>query len=96
MATLNSARSSITQIDQAIAVVAQQRGDLGAALNQLASTLSYTEIEIEQIQASEAAIGDADFASEVSQFSRASIVSQTATAMLAQANVLPANALALL
>ena len=60
------------------------------------SISSYTEIEIEQIQASEAAIGDADFASEVSQFSRASIVSQTATAMLAQANVLPANALALL
>jgi flagellin len=96
VATISSARSSITSIDQAITRVSQQRGELGAFQNRLAFTISYTENEIENIQASEASISDADIASEVTDFTRAQILSQAATAMLAQANVLPQNALALL
>ena len=83
-------------MDGAITAVAQQRGDLGAFQNRLAFAISYTENEIENIQASEASISDADIASEVTSFTRAQILSQAATAMLAQANVLPQNALALL
>ena len=96
VATITSARTAITSIDEAITAVSQQRGDLGAFQNRLAFTISYTENEIENIQASEASISDADIAMEVTEFSRAQILSQAATAMLAQANVLPQNALALL
>ena len=96
VATLTTSRSPITALDNAIVEVAQQRGDLGAYQNRLNFTISYTENEIENIQASEASISDADIAEEVTSFTRAQILSQAATAMLAQANVLPQNALALL
>ena len=96
VATISTSRTTITQIDQAILAVSQQRGDLGAFQNRLNFTIAYTENEIENIQASEASISDADIAAEVSSFTRAQILSQAATAMLAQANVLPQNALSLL
>ena len=96
VATISGARTAITSLDEAITAVSQQRGELGAFQNRLAFTISYTENEIENIQASEASISDADIAMEVTEFSRAQILSQAATAMLAQANVLPQNALALL
>ena len=96
VSTISNARSSITVVDQAIAEVAQQRGDLGAFQNRLSFAISYTENEIENIQASEASISDADIAAEVTSFTRAQILSQAATAMMSQANVLPQNALALL
>jgi len=96
VATISTSRTSITFLDQAITAVAQQRGDLGAFQNRLAFTIAYTENEIENIQASEASISDADIASEVTEFTRSQILSQAATAMLAQANVLPQNALSLL
>ncbi len=96
VATIGDSRTAITALDQAITAVAQQRGDVGAFQNRLAFSISYTENEIENIQASEASISDADIAAEVTSFTRAQILSQAATAMLAQANVLPQNALALL
>ena len=96
VASIGTSRTSITQLDIAITEVSQTRGDVGALQNRLAFTIGYTENEIENIQASEASISDADIAEEVTQFTRAQILSQAATAMLAQANVLPQNALALL
>ena len=96
VATLNSSRSSISQIDEAINKVSGQRGDLGAVMNRLAFTISFTENSIENIQNSEASISDADIAYEVSRFTRAQVLSQASTAMLAQANVLPQTALSLL
>ena len=96
VATLNDSRSAITFIDLAITEVASQRGDLGAFQNRLNFSIAYTENEIENIQASEASISDADVAAEVTSFTRAQILSQAATAMLSQANVLPQNALSLL
>lgn len=96
VATLNSSRSSISQIDEAINKVSGQRGDLGAWMNRLAFTISFTENSIENIQNSEASISDADIAFEVSKFTRAQVLSQASTAMLAQANVVPQTALSLL
>ena len=96
VATLLSARGSISQIDQAIDKVSRQRGDLGAFMNRLAFTISFTENSIENIQSSEGSISDADIAEEVSQFTRAQVLSQAATAMLAQANAVPQQALSLL
>ena len=94
--TLESAREAITHLDQAINKVSNQRGDIGAYINRLAFTIAWTENSIENIQNSEASISDADIAAEVSAFTRAQILSQTATAMLAQSNVVPQTALSLL
>ena len=96
IATISTARTALTSIDQAIGQVAKQRGNLGAFQNRLGFAVAYTENEVENITASESAISDADIAGEVSDFTRSQILSQAATAMLAQANVLPQNALALL
>jgi flagellin len=96
VAALSTSRETITLIDEAITSVSQQRATLGALQNRLDFTISYTGNQIENIQASEASISDADIAAEVTSFTRAQILSQAATAMLAQANVLPQNALALL
>lgn len=96
VATLDTSRSAIADIDQAITKVSNQRGDLGAFMNRLAFTISFTENEIENIQNSEASISDADIAEEVTAFTRAQILSQAATSMLAQANVVPQSALSLL
>jgi len=96
VATMDTARTAITSIDQAVNTVANQRGDIGAWMNRLTFTTAYTENEIENIQNSEASISDADVASEVTSFTRAQILSQAATAMLAQANAVPQTALSLL
>jgi flagellin len=94
--TLNASRASISKIDQAINKVSSQRGDLGALQNRLAFTISFTENAIENIQNSEASISDADIAFEISRFTRAQVLSQASTAMLAQANIIPPAALQLL
>jgi flagellin len=65
-------------------------------MNRLAFTVSFTENSIENIQNSENSISDADIADEVSRFTRAQVLSQASTAMLAQANVVPQTALQLL
>mgnify|MGYP003571926911 CR=1 FL=1 len=96
IAALSGAQSSITSVDLAITRVAQQRGDLGAFQNRLAFNIRANENAVENIQASESAIRDADIAAEVSAFTRAQILVQSGTALLAQANVLPQNALSLL
>lgn len=96
VATLAASRGSITQIDQAINKVSGTRGDLGAWMNRLGFTISFTENEIENIQSSESSISDADVAEEVSKFTRAQVLSQAATAMLAQANAVPQTVLQLL
>ncbi len=96
VANLSSAQTAITSIDNAIGNVAQQRGDLAAFQNRLAFNIRSNENSIENIQASESSIRDADIASEVSSFTRAQILVQSGTALLAQANLLPQNPLSLL
>lgn len=96
VATINTSRSAISQIDQAITNVSNVRGDLGALMNRLSFTVSFTENEIENIQSSESSISDADVADEVANMTRSQILSQAATAMLAQANAVPQTALQLL
>ena len=96
VANLESARGAITRIDTAILAVARQRGDLGAVQNRLSFTTRNLENAIENLQAAESAIRDADVATEISAFTRSQILTQAATAMVAQANALPQNALQLL
>ena len=96
IATLASARGTIPILDLAIDRVAAERADIGAIQNRLTFTAAWTNNAIENIQASESSIRDADVAQEVSEFTRAQILTQAATAVLAQANALPQTALSLL
>ena len=96
VANQESSRQAISRIDTAILVVSRQRGNLGAVQNRLQFTSSNLANSIENLQAAEAAIRDADVAEEISQFTRGQILTQAATAMVAQANSLPQTALQLL
>ena len=96
ISTLTSARESIPFLDLAISRVASERADIGAIQNRLAFTVASANNAIENIQASESSIRDADVAKEVSEFTRAQILTQAATAVLAQANAIPQTALSLL
>jgi flagellin len=94
--TLLNARDALPIIDLAIDRVAQERGNIGAIQNRMAFTISSTQNAIQNIQASESSIRDADVAEEVSEFTRAQILTQAATAVLVQANAIPQTALSLL
>ena len=96
VATISSAQSAITRIDNAISKVAQQRGDLGASQNRLQFSLRNTNNALENNQATESSIRDADFPEEVSKFTGAQIRTQASVALLSQANILPQSALTLL
>jgi flagellin len=96
ISSLVSAREAISFIDLAISRVANQRADIGAIQNRLAFTVSSANNAIENIQASESSIRDADVAEEISEFTRAQILTQAATSVLAQANAIPQSALSLL
>jgi flagellin len=94
--TVSSALGALTQLDSAIAVVTEGRGKLGAVQNRLTSTLNNLRISVENLTAAESQIRDADFAFEISQFTRNQILVQASTAILAQANLVPQTVLQLL
>ena len=96
METQASARQALSQIGSAIQRLSDERGQLGATQNRISYTIAYSENELENIQASEATIRDADIANEVTALSRSQILVQSSTAMLAQANVSAVSALSLL
>lgn len=88
---------AIRVIDAAVDQVTTLRGRLGAfQSNALESGLSSLRVSKENLTSSESTIRDADFASESSEFTKNNILTQSATAMLAQANQLPQNVLQLL
>ena len=76
--------------------VASERGNLGALLNRLESTVRNLENIVENLSASRSRIMDADFAVETANFTKALIMQQAGISVLAQANTLPQNVLALL
>jgi flagellin len=96
ISSAGNAQSALTQIDAAITTVAQRRGTLGAIQNRLDSTVSNLRVSSENLTAANSRIKDADFAYETAQFTKNQILVQAATSILAQANVLPQNALKLL
>ena len=96
VSSLSSAQGSISAIDLAIDKVTQARGDLGAIQNRLSFSIRATAGMLENNQATDASIRDADVASEVSSFARAQILTQAGLAAFAQANIASASALSLL
>ena len=72
------------------------RAHLGAMQNRLENTISNLQIQAENLQAAESRISDVDVASEMTNFVKNQILTQSAVAMLSQANSLPQLALNLL
>jgi len=88
--------SAIDAIDTAIDSINTSRATLGAIQNRFNYTVSYLQAASENQQAARGRIMDADFAVETANLSRAQILQQAGTAMVAQANQLPQGVLALL
>jgi flagellin len=96
VASVSSANTSLASIDSAINSVASFRAGFGAHQNRLdASINNLTTLQV-NTDAARSRIEDADFASETSNMTKAQILSQAATSMLAQANASKQNLLALL
>jgi len=84
-------------VDKAISQVASLRGRLGAFQKfTLGSTINALNVAYENVSSSESAIADTDFAHETAALTRAQILQQSATTVLAQANAVPQSALTLL
>jgi len=96
--SLGSAASAgaISAIDQAITSVSNARSTLGAVQNRLEHAVSNLGVYQENISAAESRIRDVDIAAETVNFTKLQILSQSGTAMLAQANSAPNNVLSLL
>jgi flagellin len=91
-----NAQQAIGQLDAALAAVNTARANLGAVQNRFESTISNLQTTTENLSASRSRIQDADYAEETAKLTRAQILQQAGVAMLAQANALPQNVLALL
>lgn len=96
LTSATTSQSALDVIDAALAQVNSSRSDLGAIQNRFESTIANLQTASENLSASRSRIQDADFAAETANLSRAQILQQAGTAMLAQANALPQNVLSLL
>jgi len=91
-----SANDAIELVNTALENVSGERAKLGATQNRLEHTINNLRVSSENLQAAESRIRDADMASEMVSFSKDRIISQSGTAMLAQANAAPQSVLQLL
>lgn len=96
VSTAAVANTAITNIEAAITKVSSERANLGSVQNRLEHTIANLDTAAENLQASESRIRDVDMAKEMMNFSKNSILSQAAQAMLAQANQQPQGVLQLL
>ncbi len=96
ISTAAGAQKAITTIDKALDTINSARGDMGAITNRLNFTVSNLSSISQSASASRSAIEDADFAAESANLSRAQVLQQAGTAMLAQANAQPQQVLSLL
>ena len=94
--SVDGAANAIKVLDAAIGKISQSRSDLGAISNRLDSTISNLTNISSNVQAAKSQITDADFAEESTNLARGKILSQAATAMLAQANSSQQGVLSLL
>ena len=96
IATTSQIDDAINVIDKALDTINDQRATFGAAQNRFEAVISNLQTNIENQTASRGRIVDADFATETANLSRAQILQQAGTAMVAQANQLPQQVLSLL
>lgn len=97
ISTAAAAQSALSVLDvSAITILSGRRGSIGALQNRLEYTISNLQTAAENYTAANSRIEDADFAAETAAYVRNQILVQAGTAVLAQANVLPQQALTLL
>ena len=96
VSTVDGSTKALKIIDSALAAVDGQRACFGAPQARFVSTISNLQLSSENMSASRSRIQDADFAAETANLSRAQILQQAGTAMVAQANQIPQGVLALL
>ena len=96
IATPDSANAAIATLDNALLTVSKQRADLGAYQNRFETASQGIGIAAENLQAAESRIRDVDMASEMVEYTKNQILTQSGTAMLAQANSQSQNVLALM
>ncbi|MDR0663171.1 MAG: flagellin [Spirochaetaceae bacterium] len=92
----DSANRAIGTLDNAIKIVNKQRSDLGAYQNRLEHAIRGIDVGAENLQASESRIRDTNMANEMVKYVTNQILSQSGTAMLAQANQRASSVLSLL
>ncbi len=92
----DKANMAIASVDNALLVVSKQRADLGAYQNRFEMASNGVGVAAENLQAAESRIRDTDMASEMVEYTKNQILTQSGTAMLAQANSQSQNVLALL
>ncbi len=96
ISTQDAAQKALVAINNAIVSKDNIRANLGAMQNRLENTVSNLQIQAENTQAAESRISDVDVATEMTEFVRQQILSQSAVAMLSQANSLPRMAMNLI
>jgi flagellin len=93
---IGTAQGAIASIDTAINEINSRRATFGAVQNRFENVVANLMVGVENQSAARSRIMDADYASETANLSRASILQQAGNAMVAQANQLPQQVLALL
>ncbi|MDP3090266.1 MAG: flagellin [Nitrospira sp.] len=96
VSTSANATSALANIDSAISAIATARAEYGSIQNRFEATIANLQVTSENLTAAESRIRDADIASETALFTKNQILVQTGISVLAQANNLPQQALALL
>jgi flagellin len=94
--TFSNATNALKTVDSALAFINGERAKLGALQSRFETSISNLQVTSENLSSSRSRILDADFAAETANLSRAQILQQAGTAMVAQANQLPQGVLALL
>jgi flagellin len=94
--TTSTLGSVIDNIDKAIDAVTSERALYGATQNRFNSVVNNLQVSVQNQQTAQGRIMDADYATETANLSRANILQQAGTAMLAQANQQPQSVLSLL
>ena len=96
VSTQEAAQKALVGINNAIVSKDKIRAHLGALQNRLENTITNLTTQSENLQASESRISDVDVATEMTQFVRNQILTQSAVAMLSQANSMPQMAMQLI
>ncbi len=96
VSSVTGASTALASIDSAIKTIDGARADLGALQNRFQSTIRNLSNIVENVSAARSRIRDTDFAKETAELTRAQILQQASTTVLAQANTRPQSALSLL
>ena len=96
VSTYSASQIAIALVDDALSTVNSTRSTLGATQSRFESAVASQLTTAENLSASRSRIMDADFAAETANLAKAQILQQSGIAMLAQANAIPQNVLALL